>query len=95
MWTRFMDLCSGGGTKIDYEYIYIEADEDRAVEIFEQMFEQSPYETACECCGPNFSISFENTLEGLTEYDRGYGKISVEDYVKQDDVLVVYEEDFK
>ena len=94
-WTRFMDMHSGGGTKTDYEYIYIEANEDCAVEIFEKMFEESPYEVACDCCGPNFSISSGETLEGLTEYDRLYGKVSLEDYVKQDEVLIVYREDFK
>lgn len=36
-WTRFMDLHSGGETKIPpYEYIFIEAPEEEARKIFEQ-----------------------------------------------------------
>lgn len=29
MWTRFMDMHSGGGSKEKWEYIYIEAPETR------------------------------------------------------------------
>lgn len=93
-WTRFMDMHSGGGTKTDFEYIYIEADEDTAVNIFCNMFDEHPYSVACGCCGSNFSVSSYNTLEEATDYERSYSKKSLEDYIKQSDIKVVYASEF-
>lgn len=70
MWTRFMDMHSGGSCKQKpYKYIYIEAPEEEAVEIFYNRFAHYPHWVACECCGPNYSVSEYQTLEEAQEYD--------------------------
>lgn len=56
LWTRFMDMHSGGGRKTDYDIIYIEARVDRARVIFENRFGRDPDDVTCNCCGPDFSI---------------------------------------
>lgn len=87
-WTRFMDMHSGGGAKTDYEYIYIEADEDTAINVFCNLFDEHPYSVACHCCGSNFSISCYDSLEEATAYERR--KENLEDFVARLDVKVVY-----
>lgn len=71
MWTRFMDMSLGGGKKLAWRYIYIEADEQEAVVIFYNRFGRSPYRVTCTCCGPDYSISSEESLTQLTGYARG------------------------
>lgn len=72
MWTRFMDMHSGGGTKEPpYEYIYIEAPKDEAKVIFYNRFGHNPERVTCTCCGDDYSISSEPTLKRLTGFDRG------------------------
>lgn len=41
-WTRFMDMSSGGGSKEDADYIYIEAPYAEACDIFEERFGHDP-----------------------------------------------------
>lgn len=92
MWISFLDMHSGGGTKTDYEKIFIEAEnEGEGVEIFEKVFDECPYDVACECCGSNFSVGAYETLEKATEYHRR-GK-SLEEYVQQEDVKVIYKQE--
>lgn len=69
--TRFMDMHSGGGNKTGFEYIYIEAPEDKAIAIFEDRFGRHPNNVTCDCCGEDFSVSEERTLEEATAYERG------------------------
>ena len=89
-WTRFMDMHSGGGTKEeDYEYIYIEASEDKAVTIFINRFGHNPNSIACDCCGGNYSVSEYNTLEKATKYERDWDKETLEQYIKKEDVLII------
>lgn len=90
-WTRFMDMHSGGCAKTDYEYIYIEADEDTAVNVFCNMFDEHPYSVACHCCGSNFSIGCYASLEDATKYERR--NESLQDYITRSDVKVVYWEE--
>lgn len=70
-WTYFYDMASGGYQKTDFSYVLIEGGEDRAKDIFEERFGQNPEDTACECCGQNFSIDTYPTLEQATAYERG------------------------
>jgi len=90
MWPSFWDMHSGGGTKTDYEKIFIEADESDAVEIFEREFDECPYDIACECCGSNFAVDTYNTLEQATEYHRR--GVSLEEYIARSGVKVIYKE---
>lgn len=71
MWTQFWDMHSGGGTKeAPYEKIYIEAPEKEAKVIFYNRFGHNPERVTCTCCGDDYSISEEETLEQLTAYHR-------------------------
>jgi len=72
MWTRFMDMHSGGGTKeAPYEYIFIEASEEEAKVIFYNKFGHNPERVTCTCCGDDYSIEDGEELSQLTGYDRG------------------------
>ena len=71
MWTRFMDMHSGGGSKEKWEYIYIEAKEEEAKIIFYNRFGHNPERVTCTCCGDDYSISESKTLKEVTAYDRG------------------------
>lgn len=71
MWTQFMDMHSGGGTKEPpYEYIYIEAPEAEARIIFFNRFGHNPERVSCTCCGDDYSIREEPTLEAITAFNR-------------------------
>jgi len=98
MWTRFMDMHSGGGLKEEpYEYIYIEAPEDTAMIIFYNRFGHSPDEVTCECCGADYGIDEYKTIEEATDFRRGclYGFKTLEEYVAQANILVIYTNSFK
>lgn len=69
--TRFMDMNSGGGQKEKWDHIYIEAPEDDARRIFYGRFGHSPDRVSCTCCGEDYSISEEDSLEQATGFDRG------------------------
>lgn len=71
MWTQFMDMHSGGGSKEDWEYIYIEAPEDEAKVVFYNRFGHNPERVTCTCCGRDYSISESGTLEEATASERG------------------------
>lgn len=111
MWTRFMDMHSGGGSKEDHEYIYIEAPESEARVIFYNRFGHNADRVSCTCCGSDYSVTDGADLARLTAFDRGCdfdGKAYVErpskyhetvtpldQYLAQDDVLVIRAKDIK
>ena len=72
-WTRFMDMHSGGSLKLAWQFVYIEADEETAVRVFERLFDRHPSETTCECCGPDYSFrgGEKATLREASAYERG------------------------
>ena len=70
MWTKFMDMYSGGGQKEKWQYIYIEAPEDKAIKIFYNRFGHNPNRVTCTCCGEDYSISSAETLEKVTAFNR-------------------------
>jgi len=89
-WTQFMDMHSGGGNKTGYEYIYIQADEETATTIFCNLFDQHPDSVACSCCGNNFSVTESESLDEATEYNRRWSKKTLEEYLQDKDIKVVY-----
>lgn len=139
MWTRFMDMHSGGRQKLDWAYIYIEAPDDTAKVIFYNRFGRNPERVTCTCCGEDYSISEESSLEQATGYERCCDYVyfdkdnkehsqdewyklpiserkdwegryverkntrysfsteykTIEEYIKNEDVLVIYEKDIK
>lgn len=70
MWTRFMDMHSGGYQKLDQQYIYIEASRDEAELVFQNRFSRNPHRVTCTCCGSDYGISESEDLAQLTAYDR-------------------------
>lgn len=76
MWTRFMDMHSGGRAKVkngdvEVQYIYIEAGESEACQLFEKFFEHDPRNETCNCCCGDYSIGEEDSLEQATAFERG------------------------
>jgi hypothetical protein len=65
-----MDMHSGGGQKLQWNYIYIEAPLQEAKVIFFHRFDRSPSRVTCTCCGPDFSMMESETLEEATGYER-------------------------
>lgn len=70
-WTEFMDMHSGGGQKLDWAYIYIEAPKDEASVVFYNRFGRNPNRVTCTCCGADYSLTESETLEQATAYNRG------------------------
>jgi hypothetical protein len=70
MWTRFMDMRSGGSQKENFAHCYIEAPENEAKIIFYNRFGHNPERVTCTCCGDDYSISEYETLEQATAYER-------------------------
>lgn len=71
MWTQFMDMHSGGGSKENYDYIYIEAPEAEAIVIFYNRFGHNPHRVTCTCCGSDYSIYEYEELDQATAFERG------------------------
>ena len=72
MWTRFMDMHSGGGQKLPQSLIFIEAEEALATVVFVKQLGRNPYHVTCSTCGPDYSINGEEpTLQEASGYDRG------------------------
>lgn len=90
-WTLFNDMHSGGGTKVEsFENILIEGERAEAIDKFEELFDQKPFDVACDCCGENYVVSTEPTFDLATEYARRwYGSSSLEEYINQPNVLVI------
>jgi hypothetical protein len=65
-----MDMHTSGWQKTEFAYIFIEADEDTAKAYFRERFKIDPDASACNCCGPDFSIYSGETLEELQYNDR-------------------------
>ena len=61
---------SGGGQKLDWAYVYIEADESTAKSVFYSRFGRNPDRVTCTCCGPDYSISENESLEQASGYHR-------------------------
>ena len=72
MFTRFMDMHSGGSIKIEpYEQIYIELPRKEAIKYFERRFDRDPYNITCTCCGEDYSVSEDDSLQQASGYYRG------------------------
>jgi hypothetical protein len=70
VFTHFWDMHSGGGQKEKWNHIYIEAGEEEAKIIFYNRFGHNPDRITCTCCGNDYSISEEETLEQATGFQR-------------------------
>lgn len=104
MWTRFMDMRSGGGQKEDFAYLYIEAAYQEAEIIFYNRFGHNPNRVTCTCCGNDYSISEGEDLKELTSFDRNdyeseykstQAVVSLETYLSGPEIKVIYANDIK
>lgn len=88
-----MDMNSGGGQKLAWEIVLIEAPEPEAVAVFTRMFDRDPSNVTCWCCGEDYSVSNDDSLEELTEYDRKWCRernpLPLEEYLLLANVKVV------
>lgn len=57
--------------KENFAYCYIEAPRKEAEVIFQNRFGHNPKRVTCTCCGEDYSISEEDTLEHATGDERG------------------------
>lgn len=71
MWTRFMDMHSGGDQKEPFAHLLVEAPEAEAKVVFYNLFGHNPDRVTCTCCGPDYSIDEHHSIEEATAYDRG------------------------
>jgi hypothetical protein len=102
-WTSFEDSHSGGDVKItidgvDIEFIYIEAPEKEAREVFDRAFSKYnafSYGESCDCCTPDFHVEVHETLGGASASERGCdGRAraiyqTVDEYIARKDVRVI------
>lgn len=70
-WTQFHDMHSGGGQKLEWARIYIQAPKEEAKRIFYARFGRNPERITCTCCGRDYSIHEHPSLEEATAYERG------------------------
>jgi len=71
VWTHFNDMHSGGGLKLKWKYIFIEAPQSEAVIIFQNRFGRNPNKITCGCCGSDYSISEDTNLKVASGFERG------------------------
>ena len=72
MWVQFHDMHSGGGQKLEWAQIFIEAaSEDEGKIIFYNKFGRNPERVTCTCCGEDYSISTNESLAQITAFNRG------------------------
>lgn len=89
MWTRFMDMHSGGRQKLSHDYILIEAPQAEAEVIFQNRFGRNPNRVTCTCCGNDYSIDESESLEKATAHDRHCAWVG-EGYVERADPKRAY-----
>lgn len=78
-WTHFWDMHSGGGTKLDWEHIFIQAPEFEARRVFQRRFGRDPNNVTCECCGGDYAISEAPSLAQASAYHRGLRHVTRDD----------------
>ena len=93
MWTTFWDMDSGGSQKEQWTMIFIEASEDEAVKVFYNRFGHSPSRVTCTCCGDDYSIDEEETIEEATKFHRECSGLTVAEYGEKEDVLYITKEE--
>ena len=75
-WTHFWDMHSGGGQKLPWAHIFIQADEDTARKMFAEAFGRDPDNETCSCCGDDYVIEENPSLSEATGYHRNLRYVS-------------------
>lgn len=101
-WTTFWDMHSGGRLKEPYERIHIEAPLKEAKLIFYNRFGHNPERVSCTCCGDDYSIDEDETLEEASKFHRfknGWdnkdGSYTLEEYEQLDNNLIIRASEIK
>ena len=55
-YTKFFDMSSGGREKLGACNIFIEAERDNAINLFERIFDRHPFNITCSCCGCDYEV---------------------------------------
>lgn len=72
VWTQFWDMHSGGVVNVPpFDKIYVQASEEEAEELFEDVTGENPNWVNCHCCGSNYSVTESESLARATAYQRG------------------------
>jgi len=77
MWTKFIDMCSGGSEKLGASTIWIEAEKGEAIDLFERIFDRDPHNVTCGCCGPDYLV-----YEDEPEIEAGDWVVTAEDIAR-------------
>lgn len=86
-WTTFWDMHSGGGSKLDHDIFFIEAPEQVARAVFEDLFDRDPDHVTCDCCGPDYSVyEVKSIEEDLAHHKR---------WVTDDQIRILHKSDFE
>ncbi len=67
-WTMFNDRYSGGSRKLDTKRVWIEAEEEQAITLFQEIFGLSPNNISCSCCGEDFSFDEREFLPNNNDW---------------------------
>ncbi len=87
VFTSFRDMHSGGSQKLEYHEIYIEAPEEQAKIVFERKFGRDPENITCFCCGNDFWIEEDESLEEATRHF--YGSLTESEYFERPEVCLI------
>lgn len=71
MWTHFWDMHSGGGQKLAWPHIFIEAPMEEAIQVFFHRFSRNARHVTCRTCGSDYSITEGVSLAQITGFHRG------------------------
>lgn len=92
-WTLFLDMYSGGKQKEIYSEMYIELPIEMAKTFFINRFGHDPERITCPCCGDDYAINEDESLEKLSNYYRG--GISLYEYKDRKNVLIISKKDLE
>lgn len=93
-WTRFWDMHSGGKQKEPWHYIFIETSQEEAQRVFYAKFGHNPNRITCTCCGEDYSIDEEETLENITGFYR-HCQITENGYIEEPSSELWRESDYQ
>lgn len=68
--TRFWDMCSGGGVKLEWAMIYISLPEDEAIKFFKKYFKRDPEHVTCDTCGEDYHVQEFDSVAQASAYHR-------------------------
>ena len=110
VWTFFEDAYAEGNLKFkEFSWIIVQAEQEKAIEMFKAFTNVDPQRVTCTCCGQHYSIREHDSVFQATAFERScrydkelkcyveaeddfvvYGYKSLEEFLTQDNVLIIY-----